>query len=169
MAKAGYILCPYDVVISGMPEIRLILDQLFFERGTQYPVEEYLIDVKVQELWKGFMPNTTIWHTDFLPDDKDHFGNDGNRNKIKGDSLYMYVSDRPAPEFRKEDGTTFTMPIREWFEYNQNDWHRARPLDTQHSIRIWIRVVPKVIIESNIPSRKERLFSQVYLPEPLAK
>lgn len=157
----GLILCNYEQTKLLMPEIVPIVDDLIDSKNMEYPISQYLIDVKVHMLMPNMFPCIPNWHRDFVPRDK-------NLNKlpekITGEKMYLWVSNAPITEFQEKPNIIKCKNTR-WVEFTQNDWHRG-VASTKHTWRCFIRIIPKHFTPLNQKNMGTiRRHSQVYLSE----
>jgi hypothetical protein len=161
----GVILCEYKQLDHLMPEVVPIIKDLINSNLMEYPIEDYLIDVKVHMLMKDQYPCIPNWHCDFVPRCED-----GKKEpqRITGEKMYLWVSGEPKTEFRDKP-KILNCKHTQWVEFTQNDLHRGVKSDGR-TWRCFIRLVPKKFIEvrpTGNPDKSHRgslrRHSQVYL------
>ena len=142
-------------------------EDLFYEMPDLMPIinefpedpKDFIWDVKVHMLMPNQYPAIPNWHFDNIP----RVNNKQDFDKIKPNApMYMYVSNPPLTEFRK-DGRTWLIPEKTWVRFTQEDEHRAT-MSNSFTWRGFIRATHKSIAPQNRKGGSPlRRHSQVYL------
>jgi hypothetical protein len=143
----------YDQMIELMPDIKAIIDT--------FPDNPYdfIWDVKVHMLMPNQYPCIPNWHFDNIP----RVNNVQDFNLVRLDlPMYLWVSNAPLTEFRKDDKTWFIEP-QTWTRFTQADEHRGT-MSTAFQWRGFIRATHKdIMVQNKVNSNPFRRHSQVYL------
>ena len=155
----GIMLCTFEQTREYMPEVMPMLDELI--PHLEHDADNYVVDVKVHMLMPGAYPCIPGWHLDFVPRDE-------NRKKlphlITGDKMYLWVSNAPYTEFKK-DPVKINTGNYTWTEFTQRDPHRGVKSEI-HTWRCFIRVIPKKFIHpftTNVGTIRRH--SQIYIED----
>jgi hypothetical protein len=138
-SHCGVILCDYEKTKELMPEVIPFIDELIKSGKMEFPISDYVIDVKVHMLMPNQFPCIPDWHCDFVPRDKE--------TKLKmpelitGEKMYLWVSGEPKTEFKTKPTVIKTQNL-EWVEFTQNDYHRG-VVAKERTWRCFIRLAPK--------------------------
>jgi hypothetical protein len=143
----------YEDVIKYMPDLKELLNS-FPEN-----VNDFIWDVKVHMLMPNQYPCIPNWHYDNVP----RVNNKQDFDLIKPDlPMYLWVSETPLTEFRKEGKSWFIKP-KTWTRMTQKDEHRGT-MSTDFQWRGFIRATHKEIYTQNNRNHDVlRRHSQVYL------
>lgn len=122
-------------------------------------VSDFIWDIKVHMLMPGQFPCIPNWHYDNVP----RVNNEQDFRLIQPDKpMWLWVSNEPLTEFRKNGETWFLKP-KTWTKFTQEDEHRG----TRSEIFTWrgfIRATHKDIAPANRRGTNAiRRHTQVYL------
>lgn len=121
--------------------------------------DKYTVDIKIHMLMPRQWPCIPNWHCDFVPRDKD-------LNKLPelidpDQKMWLWLSGPPLTQFRNEAGVVSEVTPRTWFEFDQTMEHRGT-MSTEHTIRAFIRIVPRALCKPAPPEQWLRRHTQVY-------
>ena len=146
----GVYRAPFEAVIALMPDLCNVF--------CSAPIQcfDHVWDVKVHMLMPGQYPCIPNWHTDMV-----RRGDDG--KKIPGseqpdEKMFLWLSGQPFTEF--SDGREIV--AQKWHPFTQMDKHRGTA-SAEHCWRMFIRTVPRSILDPADPKLWVRRHSQVYL------
>lgn len=151
----GVMRATFEELKELMPDLACI------EETFPSDVNYFIWDVKVHMLMPKQYPCIPNWHLDNIPrvDGEQDF------SLVKTDKpMYLWISNTPLTEFRKDDKSWFIEP-QEWIRFYQTDEHRGT-ISEKFQWRGFIRATHKDIL----PPREEghmvlRRHCQVYLDE----
>ena len=138
-----------------MPDVYNLVNKTFPDKNLNH----YIWDVKVHMLMPNQFPCIPNWHYDNIP----RVNNKQDFDLIKKDSpMYIWVSNAPLTEFRKNGKTWFIKPNK-WTKITQLDEHRGT-MSTDFQWRGFIRATHKSISPQNKSGHNPiRQHTQVYL------
>lgn len=137
-----------------MPDLVSLITDTFPDIPT-----EYVWDVKVHMLMPNQFPCIPNWHFDNIP----RVNNVQDFSLVRKDlPMYLWVSNAPLTEFRKDGKITQIKP-KTWYRFTQLDEHRGT-VSNDFQWRGFIRATHKGIYPQNkVNDNPLRRHSQVYL------